>query len=132
MPSLLSDSQELALVTMSSRGRSTTRGIERRTLTSLEKAKLVECINDDWRLTVAGRFVIAAISKHKPTGALEGLLNTHRDIVGCGLHAQPHQLRYMAEKIRELFGPAIDEDPEAKKAFIAVLAADTNTRQTAL
>lgn len=131
MPSLLSDSQELALTTMASRGRSTTRGIERRTLLSLEKAKLTECINDEWRLTAAGRYVVASIARYKPTGALEGLLNTHRGIVKDGL-PHPHQLRYMAEKIRELFGPEIDLNPEAKKAFIAVLAAETNTRQIAL
>ncbi len=132
MPSLLSDSQELALTTMASRGRSTTRGIEQRTLKSLEKAKLTVCIDDEWRLTPAGRFVVASIGKYKPTGALAALLDKNREIVEGDTVAHPHQLRYMAEKIRELFGPAINEDPEAKKAFIDVLAAETNTRQIAL
>ena len=132
MPSLLSDSQELALTTMSSRGRSTTRGIEQRTLKSLEKAKLIVCIDDEWRLTVAGKYIVVSIDKYKPTGALAALLDMSLEITKCSTAPYPHQLRYLAEKILELFGPAINKNPEAKRAFIGVLAGLTNTRQIAL
>ena len=99
---------------------------------SLEKDKLVQCIDDRWGLTTAGKCVAASIAKYKPSGALAGLLDTHREVAKRSTPPQPHQLRYMAEKIRELFGPAIDDNPEAKRAFLAVLAADSNTRQIAL
>ena len=131
MTKTLSDSQERAITTMSGRGGGSRQCIEQGTLRSLEKAKLIGYAGDRWKLTEAGKFVAAALRKYKPTGALAGLLEKHQEFNRDPMEVRPHDLRYMAEKMRELFGPVIDECDESKAEFLRVLGG-VNTRQTNL
>ncbi len=125
----LSATQEQALLVLSNRGAS---NIAEKTLLGLETLKLARYCEDGWRLTPAGQAASGLIRKYKPTGALAGLLEKHLELNREPRTVHPHDLRYMAEKLRQLFGPVIDENPEAKTEFIAILADGTSTRRIAL
>lgn len=124
----LSDSQERAIIAMSNKQGA---NVSSRTMQSLERMKLVHLCEQGWRITAAGSAVAAAIREYKPTGALAGIIQKREQLATMESHEiYPHDLRYVAEKLLEMFGPALAANPDARTEFLRVLSEDVSTRLT--
>ena len=117
----LSSAQESALLQMSSK---VTTGVAQTTFSSLETLKLVYYGEDTWRLTPAGQIATSLLRRNIFVGEFSALIKKFSDMKEHGTHnTQPHDMKYIGQKIRDIFRPMIEASPEAKKAFLDALVA---------
>lgn len=117
----LSEAQERVVLSMSAHSGGTGECTQK-TLQKLEIARIIKLFNDRWVLTDAGKIVASTLRKYKPVGPWASLLDKHQRVFERKpLEVHAHDLQYIGEKIRALFGPLIDASPETKKAFSQAL-----------
>lgn len=127
MAKALSTAQNAVLLELS-KSRNSTGGAEHRTVTSLEKLHLIKFLDDRWSLTETGKAITVLIRKVARAQKFEGLIRKYEGLINrgdrkiCG-----HDLMYVAEQIRRVFGAMIDENPEAKAAFLNALSGDASS-----
>lgn len=132
MAKALSEAQRAVLESLSL-SRNSVGGAEHRTVSSLEKLHLIKFLDDRWSLTDTGKVVTILARKVAEAQKFESLIKKHRDLADRGdrkIHG--HDLVYVAEQIRRVFGTMIDENPEAKAAFLDALSGNVNSCLRAL
>lgn len=132
MAKALSEAQRAVLESLSQSRNSVGRAGQE-TLISLERLHIIKYQDDLWSLTDTGKAITRLVRKVSEAKPFEGLILKYRHLTERGnRNVCGHDLVYVAEQIRKVFGTMIDENPEAKAAFIDELSGNPNTRLRAL